>query len=639
MNPTLLWLAALLTSVALVTGLAWAARRLLGVSVGTVRTLLGGLLGFLFVGVFAQNIQSDNPGAFFTVSLGVSVLVAMTFIVVAEALVPTGSLPGPGELVRASRRRLARTRRYARISRIAVRHGLGPLLRGRRRPADASLARSLRLALEEGGVTFVKLGQVLSTRRDLLPQEFVDELSRLQDQVPPAPPSDVERVLRQELGAPPEEVFAEFDRKPLAAASIAQVHRARLRSGDEVVVKVQRPDIREVVERDLDIVGRMALTLERRTQWGSALGASDLAAGFGAALREELDFRIEARNMAAVRAAGRTGVRLPILYEALCTERVLVQEWLDGVPLGAAGPVIEERGLDRQGLARALLGALLLQIMIDGVFHADPHPGNILLLPDGGLALLDFGSVGRLDGQLRSSLQNLLIAVGAGDPAGMCDALLEVVTRPEEIDEQRLERALGQFMARHLSAGLSPGIEMFTDLFRLVSAYGLAVPPEVAAVFRALATVEGTLTRLHPGFDIFGEARRHAATYLTERLEPGALRQTATDELLALLPVLRRLPRRFDRVTRQLEQGRLGVNVRLLADERDRRVIASLLHQVLLTVLGATIAVVAVMLLGTPGGPRVTSSVGLYQVFGYNLLVISSVLILRVLFTIFRSDR
>lgn len=638
MNPAL-WITALVTGAALVGGLAWAARRLLGLPVGGGRTLIAGVLGFSFSGLFAQDIQHDNPGLFLFISLAASVLVAMTFIVVAEALVPTGSLPRPAEVVRATRRRIARTRRYYQITRIAIRHGLGPYLRGRRRrEAGAALARSVRLALEDGGVTFVKFGQVLSTRRDLLPQEFIDELSHLQDKVPPAPEADVERVLTEELGASPYAVFAEFDAMPLAAASIGQVHRARLRSGAEVVVKVQRPDIRPLVERDLDIVNRLAATLEQRTRWGRSLGAAELARGFGAALLEELDFRVEARNMAAV-GAGRAGMRLPALHEDLSSERVLVQEWLDGVPLGTAGPLIDERGLDRAELARTLLGGLLAQIMRDGTFHADPHPGNIMLLRDGRLALLDFGSVGRLDGQLRTSLQNLLIAIGRSDPAAMCDALLEVVTRPEMIDEQRLERALGQFMARHLSAGLAPGMEMFTDLFRLVSAYGLAVHPEIAAVFRALATVEGTLTRLDPAFNIFAEAQDFATTHFAERLEPAAVKEALADELLGLLPVLRRLPRRFDRITHSLEQGRLGVNVRLFADERDRHVATAMLHQALLTILGATAAVVAAMLLGTEGGPQVSREVSLFQVFGYGLLAVSSILILRVLFTIFRADR
>lgn len=618
-------------------------RRLLGFRVGLVRAVLAAAIGLALVPQFARAFfAADSAGSLITVWLGLAVLVPMVLLVLAEVLVPPGSVPGPVEWLRGLRRRFGRARRYSQISRIAFRHGLSPYLRGSRRSAtqgQSKLARSLWLALEDGGVTFVKFGQVLSTRRDILPEEFVTELSRLQHQVAPAAWVEVESVLRAELGGAPEEVFAEFDREPLAAASIAQVHRATLRSGEQVVVKVQRPGIRPVVERDLDILDRLARTLEVRTRWGRALGVVELAKGFGDALREELDFRIEARNMSAVQAAsavrgGDPGVRLPAVHERLCTTRVLVMERLDGVPLSGRLP----EGADRQELARALLRCLLQQVMVDGVFHADPHPGNILALHDGRLGLLDFGSVGRLDGQLRAAVQTLLLAIDRGDPAALTDALLEVVSRPDEIDEPALERAVGQFMARHLGPGMRPDVEMFTDLFRLIAAYELTVPPEVAAVFRALATMEGTLAALAPGFNIVVEARSFAADKVGEALRPSSVKEAASQELLALLPVLRKLPRRLERITGALERGRLGVNVRLFADERDRRVLRGFLNQVLLTVLTATTGVMAVLLLSTTAGPLVAEGISLLHVFGYNLLVISSVIALRVLYLVFRRE-
>ena len=198
-------------------------------------------------------------------------------------------------------------------------------------------------------------------------------------------------------------------------------------------------------------------------------------------------------------------------------------------------------------------------------------------------------------------------------------------------------RALGQFMALHLAGGAAPTADMFTDLFRLVSRFELAIPPEVAAVFRALATLEGTLTQLAPGFDITAEARQYATARMTRQLSPEAVQKTAADKLIALLPVLRRLPRRFDRITNAMEQGRLGLNVRLFADERDRRGVTGLTHQFLLTFLGAVSGIVATLLLGTRGGPKVAPTISLFQVIGYNLLIVASILVLRVLFAIFRN--
>ena len=648
----------LATSTAIVAGLAWAARRLLGMPVGALRALIAGLLGFLAAYFLGRSLQAAQPGhqaAFIGVAIGVPLIVAMVFIVAAEALVPSGMLPQPLEIIRGTRQAIARSRRYWQISRIAVRHGLAPYLHGRtRRRGDAesgraALALSLRRALEEGGVTFIKLGQLLSTRRDLLPEEFISELSQLQDQAEPAPWEQVEEVIAQSLGAPTEKVFAELRQEPAAAASIAQVHKARLRDaegvGAEVAVKVQRPGIRATVEQDLDILLRLAVRLEDRARWARAVGTADVARGFAAAMREELDFRVEARNMTAVAAtwpgqqrtaSNNIQVVLPALHERLSTEYVLVIEWLDGVSLRVAGPLIESRGLDRAELARVLLRNMVYQITEGGVFHADPHPGNILLLTDGRLAMLDFGSVGRLDAQQRFALQALLLALGRADPAALRDALLELVSRPDEVDELALERALGQFMARHLAGGTAATPEMFTDLFRLATRFELVIPADIATVLRSLGTLEGTLTLLTPGIDIASEARSYAADHLSA-VSPLAVPKTAAEELIALVPVLRRLPRRFDRVTSALEQGRLSLNVRLFADERDRRVVAGLTNQVLLTVLAAASGIAAALLLGVTSGPKITPNVSLGQLIGYNLLVVAGILGLRVLYTIFRN--
>ncbi|GII62600.1 ubiquinone biosynthesis protein UbiB [Sphaerisporangium krabiense] len=647
------------------------ARRLLDLRFGLVRAFVAGALAYLLAGPLAQALAGSVPlGSsgitplwFLILAVACALLAAMTFLAIAEALVPTGSVPGPIELARSLRGRVVRSRRYFAIVGVLVRHGLGPYLRGRSPDVEAPsgrarLARSLRGALDDAGVTFVKLGQILSTRPDLLSPEFIDELTLLRDRASPAPWDEVEGVLAAELPGPLEEVFPEFDRRPLASASIAQVYAARLRSGERVVVKVQRPGIADVVERDLDIMARLAASLEVRTRWGRALGVRDLVRGFADALREELDFRVEAANMTAVAAVSAgTAVHVPAVHAPLCGRRVLVMERLDGSPLGEdpapsrapapsgeaadpppGGPEPAAGDADRSELARTLLEALLRQIMLDGVFHADPHPGNIMLLADGRLGLLDFGSVGRLDAGLRASLQRLLLAMDRGDPLGVSDALLEVVPRPGEIDEPRLERELGRFMARHLNHGPAGGVRMFTDLFRIVSGHGLAVPPEVAAVFRTLATVEGTLTGLAPGFDLIGEARAFAGRHFAERRDPAAIRKAATDELAALLPMLRRLPRRVERIVGAAEQGRLTVNVRLLADERDRRHVTGMLHQVLLTVLAATTGLMAVLLLGVESGPKVTAAVTLYQLLAYNLLVVAAVLALRVLVLIFRRD-
>ena len=620
-----------------------ASRRVLGVRIGLLRALCGAAIGWGVAGAIGQAFPKALSGngpvllGLLIPLVGSAFLATLTFLLIAEIAVPSGSGFGLVGRLRSLRARLSRTRRYSQISRIAIKHGLGRYLAGRREPGvapgrHANLARSLRRALEEGGVTFVKLGQLLSTRSDLLPQVFVDELSKLQDQVSPAPAQEVWAVLAAELGDSRDNIFAEFDPEPLAAASIAQVYRAKLRSGEDVVVKVQRPGVREQAERDLDIVRRVAAALDERADWARSLGVIDLADGFADALAEELDFTIEARNIAAVAATACGNVAMPTVHKALSTERVLVMSRLDGKPLAKAA-IPAGQGKD---LARALLRCLLDQVMIGGVFHADPHPGNILLLTDGRLGLLDFGSVGRLDAGLRGGLQNLVLALDRGDPAGLRDGLLEIVDRPDEIDEQRLERALGALVARHFGPGRTPDLDLFGGLFRVIADFRLSVPPPIAAVFRTLATVEGTLSALSPGFDVVAESRLFAIEQVGAGLRPESLRRTAVNEVMALLPVLRRLPRRIDRIGAALEEGRLSVNVRLFSDERDRDVVTGLVHEVLLAFVGAATGLMAVLLLTGAGGPRILPDLTLHQVFGYNLLVISALVGLRLLFVVFR---
>ena len=619
--------------------IALAARQLLGFRSGLIRTLLCAVLGLAVGGsLLGPHLRTGaETAALFPVMVGIQLLTTVLALLVIDAIVPRRS---PIGWIRDAQHRTARARRYAQVSNIARRNGLVRQVRVRPRFGDhernVAFARSLRRTLEEAGVSFVKLGQLMSTRDDLLPPEFITELRSLQDEVVPVPWTLVRELLAAELGAPVDEVFTQFERQPLAAASIGQVHRATLHSGEQVVVKVQRPGITTVVDRDLDIALRAAASLEQRAAWARDLGAVELAQGFAAALREELDFRVEARNLTTITASSARHrssdrIRLPHLHGEFTTQRILVMEFLDGVPLGRADAVIAERGLDRIELARTLLRCLLRQVMVDGVFHADPHPGNILVLADGQLALLDFGSVGHLDTQLQGALQSLLLAIDQRDPAALRDALLEITDDSPDIDAQSLERSLGRLMARNLSPGLIPDAEAFADLFRIVSTYGVTVPPEIEVVFKTLATLQGTLARLAPGFDIIRESQRFSDTQITAQLTPVDLKDVAIKEVLELVPLLRRLPRRFDRITAAIERGQLSANVRLLADPRDQEVVSGYLHQALVCVLAATTGIMAVVLLASQGGPLISQGVRLYAVFGYNLLVISAVLAIRVL--------
>ncbi len=654
----------LVFTVAMLLLLAATARRVMGAPVGWVRAAV---VSFVMLTVASWVLTNgllvsgwSRADGTLTVSPVLAlVAVVLTFawsfvlglcvLLVLELLVPTGSVPGPWRAFRRMRQGRRETRRYAQILAIGVRHGLGGALsRGARRPDGSRVsltvqrrqAVALRDALSDAGVTFVKFGQMLSTRRDLLPAAFADTLATLQDDVPPAPWPKVEAAVGAALGRPIDEAFAELSPEPIASASVGQVHAARLPDGRDVVVKVQRPGAQAQVETDLSILGRLARRIERDTAWGRSLGVVNLADGFAESLREELDYTVELENTLALRAAlaGGTGppVTVPEVYPELSGPTLLVMEHLDGVPLGRARELLA--GLDdetRAALASRLLGATLEQVLVAGTFHADLHPGNVLVTDDGRLGLLDMGSVGRLGEPERLALAAVLLAVDADDAVAATDALLELLDAPADVDLRRLERAVGQVIVRFRGAGA--GGAMFGALFRLVTDAGLAVPPQVAAAFRTFASLEGTLRLLDPGFDLVAAARRTAQPIVRRVVTTEGLRARATSLLLGLAPELERLPRRLARITSDVEAGRLTFSVRTFAHADDRAFLAGLVQQVVSTVIAASAVVAAVVLLAADSGPELAEGVGLFTVLGAGLGFVGTVLAVRVLVFAFRG--
>jgi ubiquinone biosynthesis protein len=652
MDAKLAW--DLLVSLPVILGIAWLAGRLLGISRSWAATVLSGVAGWLAALALSLAIAEGDTGApGFTRNLWVfAVVFTMSAAVWVELLAKPGALararrglvsvPHPVRAVRRSGRRLSR---YAQITGIAARHGFGPLL-GLGRPADGELAaqpavpaaRRLRLALEECGGMFVKLGQLLSTRADLLPAGVIAELSRLQDQVAPAPPEAVRALLEAELGRPVTEAFAELDPEPIAAASIAQAYRGRLPSGEAVVVKVQRPGVAESVDRDLLVLAELAQVAEARTAWGADYHVTELAGEFAERLREELDFRLEARNATEI-AAGLTaadGVRVPVVHAELSTARILVMEWLDGVSVREVDR-IDAMGLDRSRLAEALLRSTLRQMLVGGRFHADPHPGNVLVSADGRVGLIDFGATGRLDALQQASMREMLVAVRQRDAGLLRAAVLEVATLRRHFDDDQLERALARFMSRHLAEGAAPSAAMFNDLLQLFFAFGINLPPEFSTFFRALVTLEGTLTTLSPGYLVIEAAEQMAAEWARASLAPTSLEDLARRELGSLALLLRRAPRQLDRIATIVQRGDLQARVRLFADEDDVRTVTRLLNRAVLAVLGGVVGVLSVMLLGTQGGPPFTGDTSLFQFFGYFGLFCATVMILRVLVAVLRD--
>ncbi len=626
--------------------LAWFAARLLGVRHRSwLSALVAGSVGSVLAALLMVAVSRGRPEELHAAVPILFVVLATMAVTVALDLFHTSTPRGRPLLtvphpIRATRTALRRSRRYVRVLRIASRHGLAPYLGLRGDPETAAAAAAAaRAAMEEAGGVFVKLGQLLAGRADLLPMEARREFARLHATAAPADPAAVSALLQAELGAPVSEVFASFDPGPVAAASIAQAPAARLPDGTDVIVKVQRPGIDVVVGDDLAVTGWLARMAYRRTGWGQTYRVTDVAEEFAAALREELDFRIEARNLreARIALADQTGIAVPTVYDEVSTRRVLVLQLISGVALSAAtGP--EAWPEDARKLGDALLRAVVAPMMAGERFHADPHPGNIRLLPDGRIGLLDFGATGRLDAFEQASVVDILLAVRRRDPALLLDAVRQVAVVPPDVDERQLEHALARFLARNITPGRPPDTGMLTEMLRVFLTFGVALPAGTTTMFRALVTLQGSLETLSPHYPVIDAAEELAGTLLIQRVTPQTLTEAAQQELLTAAPILRRLPRHVDRISTQLQRGDLRLQTRVFGDPADARLLSRLVGQVVLVLTAATVGGLSIGLLALPGGPPVTSGLSMYDAFGYGGLTLSLILLLRVLVAVLRDQ-
>jgi len=456
--------------------------------------------------------------------------------------------------------------RVTEIGRVATRHGFGYLL-DRRRAADqpdAERGRRLREMLDELGPTFVKFGQVLSTRPDLVPPDMIVELRKLQDDVSPFPIEDVERVVHSELGLTIEQAFVDFDERPIAAASIGQVHRATLPNDAEVVVKVQRPTAARRIESDLKLMTSAARVVRDRVRQLDFIDAGELVDEFGRSIRLELDYQQEARNAETFRRnfAGDERIAVPRVWWRYTTSRLLTLDRLEGVhirDLDFEGWSSEER----RDLAYTMTDAWMTMIFRHAFFHGDPHPSNILHLDDGRLGLVDFGLTGRLTDTDMARLTRLFVDAATENVAGLPRRLADLGVRyPREREEElrgRLEELYYRYYGMRLS-DIDP-IEAIREGLDLIYSMNLRLPTRFVILDKAIATLGSVAVEVYPEFNVFEVARPYAKGLVAERLSPRRVALRTRRELQDLGEIALDMPRQVHDVLNELRDGEFSMKI------------------------------------------------------------------------------
>ena len=491
----------------------------------------------------------------------------------------------------------------------------------------------VRRAMEALGPTFVKLGQLLATRVDLFEPEWIAEFSRLQDSAHTATYEGIHQQLTEDLGAAPEMVFAAFDPEPLAAASMAQVYRARLEDGTEVVVKVRRPGIRLTVEADLRWMARLAELAESESPELRAFQPREVVRQFTQSLRRELDFASECRNAervaqnfatytgfngdsvpkAKVVGAPAQGVAPPAPQEPIIviprvfwqwtSERVCVQEFIAGIS-GRQLERVDQAGLDRQVLARRGAQAVLKMIVEDGFFHADPHPGNVFYLPGNRIAFIDFGMVGRLSEARRDQLMRLLLGLVQHEPQRVADVMIEW-TGDGATDEDGLTLEIQAFVQQYHGVALKQlrlGA-MLTDLVTILRQHQLRLPPDLSLLIKAFVSLEGMGHELDPDFNMAAEAMPLLQKTLRARYAPNAVLQRGWHGVKDMLSLLSGLPQDVSRLLRAAKRGRLEIHIDVLHLKRLGNQLDSAANRLVVGVVVAALIIGSSIVMTVPGGP------------------------------------
>ena len=468
--------------------------------------------------------------------------------------------------------KLAHVGRYKDIAMLLIKYGHSDVVTEAgwdddvraQQPDAPAQAEELAADLEAMGPTFVKLGQLLSSRSDLLPPTYIDALSRLQDNVAPFPFSEVERIVTEDLGVRISKAFFEFDEEPLAAASLGQVHRATLREGQRVVVKVQRPDIKKQVSEDLEALAEIAAVLDRRTKIGKRFHFSDMMIEFRKTLLAELDYRREANHLTTLadNLADFERLVVPRPVPAYSTVRVLTMDHIEGSKINSLSPVALLE-IDGEALAEELFRAYLKQIFIDGFFHADPHPGNVFITFDGHLALLDLGMVSRLAPRLQEQILQMVLAISEGRADDVGDVAIKIGETTPEFQEKEFRQRVEDVVARTQDATLGElqvG-KVFLDMAKDAGEAGVRLPPELTVLGKALLNLDGIGRILAPNFDPTASIQRNSSRIMRQRMLKSVSPGSIYGGLLEVKDLVTRLPSRVNKILDAAADNKLGLKL------------------------------------------------------------------------------
>lgn len=546
--------------------------------------------------------------------------------------------------------------RYRKIAEVMARHGFGAIIaelglesmlrlparlisRDREPTTPRSAAVHLREALEELGPTFIKLGQLASTRPEILPPAFINELSKLLDDVPPAPWDETQDLIEKELGAPIEDVFLAFDPTPIASASLAQVYAAMLPDRTRVVVKAQRPGIEKVIETDLAIILDVAKLAQERLSWTRAYDPVGLAEEFAISLRSELDYLREGRNAERFRDnfAGEDYIYVPKVYWQYTSKCVLVQERIQGIKADNV-EAMDAAGLDRNLIALHLARFVIKEILEDGFFHADPHPGNMIVMPGEILGLMDFGTVGYLDNTDRANLIRLYIAVIRFDVESIIEQLIRMRIASPNVDQVGLQRDLRRLLREYYGLPLKEikVSDLLAEIQPIIFEYHLQVPSDYWLLLKTLVIMESVGKKIAPDFDVFEVSGPYVSHFLLQMALPKNWGPSVLRSASGWIDLISEFPRRTTRIMERIDRGEMEFQVEIPTLIRTTKKMNQMANRVILAILVGTLTISLALLIPSLNLTWPWNLPTWLIVIGFALMVM---LALWLIWSILRSNR